>query len=241
MLTTFGAIALTTVTVTLPMEAQVDGSEITLGEIATVEGENAELVARVEAFALGYAPSPGYSRVIQGWQLEQRVRKEFENLDLVFDGKAACRILPTVAVISAAEIEEAARQSLVALFAGQDVEIRLKGELDDERVPVGRESRELSAEPNTAAMKPGSWSVPVRIEIDGVPYRTVWTAFQVDLYQVMPVMSPMSSPSRRHLAALSLSQSWAPSYVMTAVWSSMTMLVCPEAAWPPSARFSSRP
>lgn len=196
MLTTFGALFLSTVTVTLPMEVQVSGSEVTLGEIATVEGENTELVARVEAFGLGYAPSPGYSRVIQRWQLEQRVRKEFENLDLVFDGKAACRIIPLVAVIPAEEIEKEARQSLVALFAGQDVEIRLKGELDNERVPVGLESREFSAEPTTAKAESGSWSIPVKIKIDGVPYRTIWTSFQVDLYRVMPVMKTDIAPGQ---------------------------------------------
>lgn len=196
MLTLFGSLFLSTVTVTLPAEVQVRGSEMTLGEIATVVGEDPALVERVESFALGYAPSPGYSRVIQRWQIEQRVRKQFDGLELTFDGKVACRILPQVATITAAEIEAEARQALTALFTGRDVEVELKGKLEDQQVPAGLQTRELVSQPSAAKAQPGSCSIPVDIQIDGIPYRTVWTSFEIELYQVVPVMKRDIAPGQ---------------------------------------------
>lgn len=194
MLTAIGSLLLSSVTVTLPDEVHVKGSEMTLGEVAVVEGESETQVELVKQFSLGYAPSPGYSRVLRSWQLEQRLRREYGNLDLVFDGEAACRVWPTVATVTGAELEKVASENLAALFEGQDVEIGLRAPLDDEPVPAGLQSRELIAEPTTTKLTPGVWNVPVRIVIDGVPYRTVWASFQVDLYRVMPVLETDIAP-----------------------------------------------
>ena len=188
MISILGTLLLSNITVTLPAEAHVRGSELTVGEIASVEGGVAQDVELVKAFSLGYAPSPGYSRVLRGWQIEQSLRKEFEELQFTVAGKAACRIWPSVATVSAEQIEAEARRALGALFSKEDVEITLKAALEDEKVPVGLATRELVAEPSTTASGPGTWSVPVKIVIDGMPYRTVWTTFRVDLYRVMPVL-----------------------------------------------------
>ena len=47
------------VTITLAPQARVRGTEIELGSIAKVEGEDAEEVERVRKLRLGYAPAPG--------------------------------------------------------------------------------------------------------------------------------------------------------------------------------------
>ena len=52
-----GSLLLGGVTVTLPMEAHVRGTEIELGEIAQVVGADPEEVDRVAALELGYAPA----------------------------------------------------------------------------------------------------------------------------------------------------------------------------------------
>ena len=64
---------LSNITVTLPAEASVEGSEITLGQIATITGADPEEVARIAAIELGYAPSPGFTRVVQGWKVEAQL------------------------------------------------------------------------------------------------------------------------------------------------------------------------
>ena len=53
------------VTVVLPAESTVRGTEVSLGEIAQVSGSDAAQVERVRAVDLGYSPTPGYSRVVK--------------------------------------------------------------------------------------------------------------------------------------------------------------------------------
>jgi hypothetical protein len=53
------------VTVVLPAESTVRGTEVSLGEVALVSGPDAAQVERVRAFDLGYTPTPGYSRVVR--------------------------------------------------------------------------------------------------------------------------------------------------------------------------------
>ena len=52
------------VKVTLHPEATVRGTEISLAQVATVEGDDAAEVERVRSLKLGYAPAPGYSRTL---------------------------------------------------------------------------------------------------------------------------------------------------------------------------------
>jgi flagella basal body P-ring formation protein FlgA len=184
---------LSNVTVQLPSEATVQGSEMTLGQIATIQGTDPADVARVEGLALGYAPSPGYSRVVQRWKLVDTVEREFGDLTVTFEGQATCRVWPKTAIIASEDLRVEARHALEALFTGEDVQIRALGELHDETVPEGVQGRRLVAEPmraslTTGADHSGSWSVPVQIVVDGMPYRTVWTAFEVDLFRVLPVL-----------------------------------------------------
>lgn len=188
MITTFGALLLSNITVTLPDEVQVRGAEMTLGEVATITGEDLAAVERLRQYSLGYAPSPGYSRVVQGWQLEQRLEREFAGVQIDFAGKPACRVSPSVTTIPKSELETVALDAMKKIFEGADVEIHLAAKLQDQTVPQGLKGRELVAEPTSQAQKPGSWTVPVKILIDGLPYRTIWASYRVDLFGLMPVL-----------------------------------------------------
>jgi len=181
------------VTVELPTEAKVQGAEMTLGQVATVTGDDPAEVARVAGLTLGYAPSPGYSRVIQRWKVADTIRTRFAGVEATFTGAEASRVFPETAVVTSVELRTSAQQALEGLFVGEDATIRPVGELNDETVPMGVKGRQLLAEPALAsvsrdAQNPGAWSVPVRIIVDGMPYRTVWTSFDVDVYRMMPVL-----------------------------------------------------
>ncbi|MCB9916264.1 MAG: flagellar basal body P-ring formation protein FlgA [Planctomycetes bacterium] len=188
LLSTPAAAPETVVTVTLPLEATVDGSEFTLGDVATVDGADTAEVKRVRELELGYAPAPGYSRVIQRWRVEQQLQREFTGLTVVFEGSSACRVWPRVAEISPAELEAAAREMLAGELAGEDVELKLHRELSEEQVPAGRSTRRLEADPSGAEVRTGLVNVPVKILIDGAVYRTVWVGFDVTLFRELPVL-----------------------------------------------------
>lgn len=176
------------VTVTLPLEASVDGSEITLGDIADIQGDVTSEVASLRDFNVGYAPAPGYSRVLQRWRLEQRVKRDLPGLTVNFLGESACRVWPRTAEISPEELEAAARAALIGELGGADVELSLHRELSPEVVPAGRESRRLVADRSGAALRSGTINVPIRVVIDDVKYRTVWVSFDATLYREMPVL-----------------------------------------------------
>ena len=58
------------ITVTLPEETKVSGSEMKLGDIAVITGEDESLVERAKQLGLGYAPAPGYHRTLRQWKLQ---------------------------------------------------------------------------------------------------------------------------------------------------------------------------
>jgi flagella basal body P-ring formation protein FlgA len=185
---------LSSVTVTLPTEAAVLGSEITLGEIAVITGAEPEELTRLQAFTLGYAPTPGYSRVLQDWKIQRQLSNEFTGVEFNLLGSRNCRVLPKVATVEAHAIEHTARTALGAMLSGQDIEVKLISELSDESVPQGLQGRELNALPQSASVASsqsvtGVWSMPVQILVDGTAYRTVWVDYNVTIFQVMPVLA----------------------------------------------------
>jgi flagella basal body P-ring formation protein FlgA len=176
------------VTVALPIEASVDGSEMTLGDIAKISAEVESQAEAVRGFSLGYAPAPGYSRVIQRWRLQQQLAKEFPRIEVEFEGKAACRVWPRTAEVTPTELEVAARKALAEQFSDSDAEVALHGELGAEIVPAGRSSRRLEADLASGSVSSGTLNVPVAIFVDDVKYRTVWVPFDVTLYRELPVL-----------------------------------------------------
>ncbi len=181
------------VTITLPKDASVLGSEITLGEIATITGAKPAELERLASFQLGYAPAPGYSRVLQDWKIQGQLQRAFSDIQLALDGERACRIRPTVATVKGKEMEEAAAVALKAILAGEDMELSLAHSLDDEIVPKGLKGRRVVVQPSTTTISSsktatGSWSIPVQILVDGTPYRTVWVSYDVTLFRNMPVL-----------------------------------------------------
>jgi len=177
------------VTVTLPADARVRGTEMTVGEVARVAGDDPAEVERVEALSLGYAPAPGYTRLLRRTQIEVALRRDAPALELRFDGAATCRVAPETEQLSAAKLEQEALAALEHVFAGVEASFQVQPGLRDVSVPRGRRGIELESAIEPRPCKPGRWSVPVRILVDGGTYRTVWTAFEVDVFRRLPVLT----------------------------------------------------
>ena len=179
----FAALLITTgITVSLPATVEVKGTELTIGAIAQVSGENADLVARVEAMSLGYAPAPGFSRLLDQQRVAQDLRRMLPSVTIQLSGASHCRVTPSVVTISAARLLEEAGSTMREAFAGADTRITAGRNVSDVLVPSGRESLELRAALREHTPRAGAWSVPVEIVIDGAVYRTVWTTWNVDVW-----------------------------------------------------------
>jgi len=180
------------VTITLSPEARVRGAEIELGAIATVEGEDADQVARVRALKLGYAPAPGYSRVIAAARVAVDVKRMVANVEVTTAGAAACRVTPQTEVITGAQLADAARAEIVRWTNGRDAEFSLVAALGDLEIPSGEKSIDVRAVLSESVTRAGPINVPVRVTIDGQLHRTVWSNWTVTLFEEVNVLkSPL--------------------------------------------------
>ncbi len=186
--TILGALVLSGVTVTLPMETEVRGTEITLGEIARIDGEPAD-VARVSAIPIGYAPSPGYSRLLRDDRLAETVRRAAPGLAVRFAGEPACRVWPAIETIPSARLVDAARAALDELAAGVDATVAPASPVADLRVPLGAAPATLVVRREPRELRTGTLTIPVEVLVDGTTYRTVFTSWRVERFATVPVLA----------------------------------------------------
>jgi flagella basal body P-ring formation protein FlgA len=175
--------------VVLPAESRVRGTELTLGAVAQVRGDDAQLVARAKAIELGWTPSPGYTRVLQDWQIEQKLSLALAGTSVHFEGSKACRVAPETARIAGSALGAKARAELRTLFGTREVELVPQGQTPDLEVPLGEKPFELRCAIERREQRAGAWSVPVQIWVDGTLYQTCWVGFAVELYDLAPVLA----------------------------------------------------
>lgn len=175
------------ITVTLPMESHVRGTEVLLGEVAVVTGEDAALVEQVNAISLGYAPSPGYSRLFYGQRLEQIVERSIGQ-DVRFAGQRACRVHPSTVAVTSMELRAAAEAKLKTLTTGSDAKWELVYPIPDLQIPAGSVAHRIEALASEGDLRTGQVQVPLQILVDDTNYRTVWTAWNLELFETRPVL-----------------------------------------------------
>ena len=191
MITLIGNLLLSGVTVTLPPEARVRGTELSLGAVAQVSGGDPAQVARVEAVSLGYAPAPGYSRVLHPARIEQSVRAQIRDFPIEFVSTGALRVWPETEVVPAASIQAAARDAVEKRLAALDSTSTSASPLDairDLEVPAGAKPYALEAVLAGTENLVGAVRIPVRVLVDGNLYRTVSTTWRIEVWEERPVL-----------------------------------------------------
>jgi len=176
------------VTVTVPVEAKIKGTEIELGEVAQVTGLDGELVSKVRAFELGYAPAPGFSRLLTAERIRADLARALPGVEVRVAGERACRVWPTVEDIPAKEIEDAARVQLELAFADFEATFTLKEPIGEVKLPVGDRTRAILGRKHTGELRSGIVGVPVELMVDGIRYRTVWTSWRVEVWETRDVL-----------------------------------------------------
>ncbi len=176
-------------TVTLPVEAKVRGTEIELGELCQVAGLDGELVERVRALELGYAPAPGFSRLLTADRIRAELAKALPGVEIRVTGERACRVWPEIEELSPLLIEDAARKELLRSFTGKEATFTLADPLGVVKVPQGERGSTIQARVVAGELKSGILGVPVDVLVDGLRYRTVWTSWRVDVWETRAVLA----------------------------------------------------
>lgn len=175
-------------TVTLPSEVRVAGTELSLGDVATVTGDDATAAERLRALGLGYTPAPGYTRLLRRDRIAAQIANAFPDVEVRFAGEDRCRVAPAVEHVSGDRIRAAAEAEIARLFAGREAEVRLEGELRNEVLPMGEHAATLEPTLTERELRPGTWSVPVKLVVDGAVYKTIWTTWSVELWETRTVL-----------------------------------------------------
>lgn len=180
--------SLLTANVELSGAARVRGTELTLGAVATVRCDAPETQARLEGYAIGWAPAPGFSRVLAAAQLERELESAFPGVDITLDRTRTCRVSPETQRVGAAELQSRAEAELAQVFAGRDARLHVKNPARDLDVPAPLASLELRPVIERRELRAGDWNVPVQLWIDGALYQTVWQTFAVELWAEVPAL-----------------------------------------------------
>jgi flagella basal body P-ring formation protein FlgA len=175
-------------TITLPIRAEVHGTEFTLGQVAAIESTDATEVARLEAVKLGYAPSPGFSRLLQAARIEETVRRQAPDLEFRIAGQPACRVHPAIERVDPKDLVAFAEKELEKLALGQDASWVLSQVVPAIEVPAGAGKSTLRVRRGAQKFLGGPVSIPVQVEVDGEPYRTVYVTWDVSLFETVPVL-----------------------------------------------------
>jgi len=183
------AVFLSGLVVVLHPEARVRGTELVLGAVADVRGEDAALVERAKALEFGWTPAPGYTRVLQNWQIEQKLAAAMGGTGVRFEGSATCRISPETARVAGSALSAKAEAELRSVFGTREVTLVPQGAASDLEVPLGNKPCELRCAIERREQRAGAWSVPVQVWIDGTLYQTCWIGFGAELYDLVPVLA----------------------------------------------------
>jgi len=176
------------VTVTLPAQAKVRGTEIELGELCTVTGLDEKLVERVRSLELGYAPAPGFSRILTVDRIRAELAEAVPGVEVRVAGERACRVWPEIQEVAPATLEQVARAELIRAYAGKEATFTLAQPIGLVSVPLGQTSNELMARAVVGEAKSGVVGVALEALVDGLRYRTVWTSWRVDVWETRSVL-----------------------------------------------------
>ncbi len=177
------------VTVAVNAEATVTGPLITLGDLATITGDDKDRVKALAAIKLGNAPSPGHRLALTSDVLGARLAGS--GVDL---GEINWLVPPTVVVTTAAQTISGDRLLAVATEALQaqlasdgDTELSIAplGATPDVMVPLG--SIDLKAEFPAGIRYNAPTAAVVAVSADGRAFTTVSLRFNVKAYQQVVV------------------------------------------------------
>lgn len=188
MLSTITLLAAGSVSIVLPSEANSKGLEISVAEIATVRGDDAAEVARVQAASLGYAPAPGFHRTLRSDLVLASLRQSLPGIDLRVEGAPRCRVTPTIVEVTGAELRAVAGERIRASLAGLDASAEPEGMVSSLQLPDGEGKPRLVAQPIRGRVTPGIRSIPVEVWIGDKLYRSVSVDFRVALWERRAVL-----------------------------------------------------
>ena len=183
--------------VEIEAEAAIRGTQIELGDLASVKTADPELDERLLHLDLGNPPQPGYVRTITRNDVLLRLMREgFPVARIRIGGAEKSYLQPVSHNLTADELEREAMSILDRTILGEehgDVTYKLRSRLSMQRVPVGRESRELRSRIRDGKLGSNTVQVDIDVIIDGATFKTIPLYFGLTRsYRVLAIVSDVA-------------------------------------------------
>ena len=180
-----------TLTIRLPLETHVDGTQIELGEVAELSGaptaSGRALVERLRAVPIGYAPSPGYSRVLRQDQVRAALARRAPDVQVRFEGQRATRVWPELETVLEVDLLAAAQDALVRHAGGGALNLVPLDAPGDVEVPASEGGARLRARVQSEVGDSTTVAIELLVE-DGI-FRTVRTRWRAERFVEVPVLA----------------------------------------------------
>ncbi len=174
------------VTVVIPAEANVGGQYVTLGDIATIAGDDTELMGSLRKIRLGHAPAPGKSYVLSREIIMARLQTAngINAAGITWNIPAQLTVNALAQSVSGIKLVEQAEQYLKTTITG-DVTITALGQPQDIQVPPGEVTYQVKLPYGIRYNTPTNISVGVFV--DGQPSTQVILRFDIKKFQQVAV------------------------------------------------------
>lgn len=182
------------VVITVPPEAHIQGPQITLGDVAVIEGEPADLVARMRQVRLGQAPPSRVARLLSKSTLITQLKHQgLWTQDLQFQGALQTRVRRASQRLDPQHMETVVRQALSRRLAQttQRTSIRDIRGLSAIFAPLGPVAYEVTVPERHMLL--GSTSFTLTIQVAGkVAKRLHGTATIAVAREVVSLVRPIA-------------------------------------------------
>jgi flagella basal body P-ring formation protein FlgA len=180
-------------TITVAAESQVAGSYFTLGDIASISGDDHDRIASLKQIRLGHTPAPGQSIVLSGELLGVRLNASKLDLNgISWQIPPQSRITALSQQINGGHLVELAEKYLRERLTGSEIEITPVGQQQDILVPPGNVV--FSIELPYGVKYNAPTSVSVGITGGGQLYATTRLRFDIKKYEQVAVASRAMAP-----------------------------------------------
>jgi flagellar basal body P-ring formation protein FlgA len=172
------------VTITVRLQAFVEGAQVTIGDVAEVRGDEPATVAKVRGIVIGQAPPAGEERQVHGGYVITRLRQHgFSSQDIEGEVPDKIRVTRASQRIEAREVETAVLRALhrqISWEPQQTTVQELRG-IEAVLLPPGPVEYDVTFPLNSDFLGPTSFTVAFRVT-GSVEARQYGTAY-IDVTQ----------------------------------------------------------
>jgi len=186
------SLLLSAVTILMPAESGMRGTEIELGEIVSITSTDAAVQTKLEQLNVSSAPQPGFRRVFTRADILTRIRRVDSELAVTFTGRGSVSVYPETVVVTGAEMMAQVDATLAKLKGNRDITWAPNKQISQVEIPRGQEgdgAPVIKVELESQTLKSGRVQVKINLMVGGAAYRKVWADWNISIWEELPVLT----------------------------------------------------